>query len=157
MEISLAQDYTKLKLEQTEELLRPFRRIAQASAPRNGWVRAIREALGMSAVQLAARLNVTRQSIEDLERNEVSGKITLERLNKLAGAMNCRVVYALVPEQPLAAIQRDRAHTIARRQLQHVSHSMKLEAQGVSQKEEERQLKLLIQKLLAGNPKRLWE
>ena len=155
--MSLAQDYTKLKLEQTEELLRPFRRIAQASAPRNGWVRAIREALGMSAVQLAARLNVTRQSIEDLERNEVSGKITLERLNKLAGAMNCRVVYALVPEQPLAAIQRDRAHTIARRQLQPVSHSMKLEAQGVSQKAEARQLKLLIQKLLAGNPKRLWE
>jgi predicted DNA-binding mobile mystery protein A len=153
----LGPDYAKLKLEQTEELLRPFRRVAGASAPRNGWVRAIREALGMSAMQLAARLNVTRQSIEDLERNEASGKITLERLTKLAGAMNCRVVYALVPEQPLAAIQRDRAHTIARRQLQPVAHSMKLEAQGVSQKEEARQLKLLIQKLLAGNPKRLWE
>jgi predicted DNA-binding mobile mystery protein A len=122
----LGPDYTKLKLEQTEELLRPFRRVAGASAPRNGWVRAIREALGMSAMQLAARLNVTRQSIEDLERNEASGKITLERLTKLAGAMNCRVVYALVPEQPLAAIQRDRAHTIARRQLQPVAHSMKL-------------------------------
>ena len=111
----------------------------------------------MSATQLAARLHVTRQSIEGLEHNEASGKISLERLNKLAGAMNCRVVYALVPEKPLAAIQRDRARTIALRQLQPVAHSMKLEDQGLSKKEEERQLTLLIQKLLAGNPKRLWE
>ena len=157
MEASLVQDHTRLKLEQTEELLRPFRRIAQASAPRNGWVRVIREALGMSAMQLAARLIVTRQSIEDLESNEAGGKITLESLNKLAGAMNCRVIYALVPEKPLAAIQRDRARAVARHQLQPVFHSMKLEAQGLSPKEEERQLKLLIEKLLAGNPKRLWE
>lgn len=153
----MAQDYTRLKLEQTEDLLRPFRRIAAASAPRNGWVRAIREALGMSAVQLAARLNVTRQSIADLERNEVSGKITLERLNKLAGAMNCRVVYALVPEQPLAAIQRDRARMLAAELMKPVSHSMKLENQSISKREERRHREHLIQTLLQGKPRKLWD
>ncbi len=153
----MAQDYTRLKLEQTEELLRPFRRIARASAPRNGWVRAIREALGMSAVQLAARLNVTRQSIEDLERNEVSGKITLERLNKLAEAMNCRVVYALVPEQPLAAMQRDRARMLADALMKPVSHSMKLENQSISKREEQRLREHLVQTLLQGKPRKLWD
>ena len=153
----MARDYTKLKLEQTDELLRPFRRIARTSAPRNGWVCTIREALGMSATQLAARMNVTRQSVEGLERNEASGKITLERLNNLAKAMNCRVVYALIPEKPLAAIQRDRARTIALRRLQPVAHSMRLEAQGISDKEEQKVLERLVEELLNGNPKKLWE
>jgi len=153
----LAQEYNMLKLEQTEDLLRPFRRIARASVPRNGWVRAIREALGMSAAQLAARLNVTRQSIADLERNEVSGKITLERLTKLAEAMNCRVVYALVPEQPLAAMQRDRARMLADALMKPVSHSMKLENQSISKREERRHRERLVQTLLQGKPRKLWD
>ena len=70
----MTRDYTKLKLEQTEELLRPFRRLSRAQSPRGGWVRAIREALGMSGAQLAARLNVTRQTIKDLEHSEATGK-----------------------------------------------------------------------------------
>ena len=152
----MARDYTKLKLEQTDELLRPFRRIAHTSAPRNGWVRTIREALEMSTTQLAARLHVTRQSIEGLERNEASGKITLERLNKLAEAMNCRVVYALVPEQPLAAIQRDRARMITDALMKPVSHSMKLENQSIGKRGEQRQRERLVQTLLQGNPRKLW-
>ena len=59
----MARDYSELKLKQTEELLRPFRRVAHAQVPRGGWVRAVREALGMSAAQLAARLNVTRYGL----------------------------------------------------------------------------------------------
>ena len=69
----MAQDYSRLKLKQMEELLQPFRCVARAQVPREGWVRAVREALGMSAAQLAARLNVTRQTIRDLEQSEASG------------------------------------------------------------------------------------
>lgn len=152
----MARDYKKLKLEQTEELLRPFRRLSRAQSPRGGWVRAIREALGMSGAQLAARLNVTRQTIKDLEHSEANGKITLESLNKLAAALGCRVVYVLVPEKPLEEMQRDRARDIAESLIKPVSHSMKLEAQAIGERQERRQRERIIQGLLQGNPKKLW-
>jgi predicted DNA-binding mobile mystery protein A len=153
----MARDYTDLKLKQTEELLRPFQRLARAQAPRAGWVRAIREALGMSAAQLAARLSVTRQTIRDLEHSEATGRITLESLNKLARALGCRVSYALVPEKPLSEMQRERARLLAASLVKPVSHSMELEAQSISDREERRQKERLVQKLLQGNPKKLWD
>ncbi|HEX9674125.1 MAG TPA: mobile mystery protein A [Burkholderiales bacterium] len=153
----MARDYKKLKLEQTEELLRPFRRLSRAQSPRGGWVRAIREALGMSGAQLAARLNVTRQTIKDLEHSEANGKITLESLNKLATALGCRVVYVLCPEKPLEDMQRDRAREIAESLMKPVSHSMKLEAQAIGEREEQRQRERIVQGLLQGNPKKLWQ
>jgi len=153
----MARAYTKLKLEQTEELLRPFRRLSRAQSPRGGWVRAIREALGMSGAQLAARLNVTRQTIKDLEHSEATGKITLDSLNKLAAALGCRVVYGLVPEKPLEEMQRDRAREIAESLMKPVSHSMKLEAQAIGERDEQRQRERLIQGLMQGDPKKLWQ
>lgn len=153
----MARDYTKLKLEQMEELLRPFRRLLRAQSPRGGWVRAIREALGMSAKQFATRVRVTRQTVENLERSEADGKITLDSLNKLAKALGCRVVYALVPEKPLDQIQRDRARQIAESLLKPVSHSMKLEAQSIGERQEQRQRDRIIESLLQGDPKKLWQ
>lgn len=153
----MARDYTKLKLEQTEELLRPFRRLSRAQSPRGGWVRAIREALGMSGAQLAARLNVTRQTIKDLEHSEATGKITLDSMNKLARALGCRVVYALIPEKPLEEMQHERAREIAETLMKPVSHSMKLEAQAIDERDEKRQRERLIQGLMQGDPKKLWQ
>lgn len=153
----MVRDYAKLKLEQMEELLRPFRRLLRAQSPRGGWVRAIREALGMSAKQLATRVRVTRQTVENLERSEADGKITLDSLNKLAKALGCRVVYALVPEKSLDQIQRDRARQIAESLLKPVSHSMKLEAQSIGERQEQRQRDRIIESLLQGDPKKLWQ
>ena len=153
----MTRDYSGLKLKQTEELLQPFRRVARAQVPRGGWVRAVREALGMSAAQLAARLNVTRQTIRDLEQSEATGKITVDSLNKLASAMGCKVVYALVPEKPLDEMQRERASKIADSLVKTVSHSMKLEAQSISEHDERRQKDQIVRKLLAGNPRKLWD
>ena len=153
----MVQNYAKLKLKQVEELVLPFRRFPRVPPPRGGWVRTIREALGMSAQQLGARIRVARQTVENLERSEAQGKITLESLNKLAGALGCRVVYALVPEKPLAEIQHDRAREIAEGLVKSASHSMNLEAQSVSDKERRRQSERMVETLLHGNPRKLWE
>jgi predicted DNA-binding mobile mystery protein A len=156
-EDDMGQEYAKLKLKQTEELVKPFRPLVRAQAPRGGWVRAIREALGMSAQQLGTRVRVRRQTIENLERSEASGKITLDSLNRAAKALGCRVVYALVPEKPLEEMQRERAREIAESVVKPVSHSMKLEAQSIGKREEQRQKDDLAQKLLQGNPRKLWQ
>ncbi|MBI4203835.1 MAG: mobile mystery protein A [Betaproteobacteria bacterium] len=150
--------YRLLKLEQTDQLLRPWRRLTDTAKPRGGWIRAVREALGMTTVQLAKRLGVTQQAVTAFEKNEATGKITLESLEKLASAMDCRIVYAVVPNaSPLAEMRRARARALAERQVKRVSHSMKLEDQGVGAREEKRQLEQLTDELLRGSPRKLWD
>ena len=150
-------DTDLLRLQQTEEAVRRFRELIDIDPPRRGWIRAIQEALGVTNVQLARRLKLKPQTIEDMQHYEVSGTVKLQTLRKLAEALGCRVVYAVVPPKPLDEMRRDRAHAIASRQLRPVSHSMKLEAQGISDTEEQRALDRLVEELLNGNPKKLWE
>ena len=150
-------DKDLLRLQQTEEAVRRFRDLINIDSPRRGWIRAIQEALGVTNVQLARRLKLKPQTIEDMQQYEVSGTIKLQTLRKLAEALGCRVVYAVVPPKPLDEMRRDRAYAIASRQLRPVSHSMKLEAQGVGAHEQERQRKLLAETLLRGSSRKLWK
>jgi predicted DNA-binding mobile mystery protein A len=69
--------------------------------PGRGWIREIREALGMSTFELAQRVGVTQSRASQYERAEVGGNILLSSLEKVATAMQCRLCYALVPEGPL--------------------------------------------------------
>ena len=146
-----------LRIHQVEEAISPFRNVIDVPRPQRGWVRAIQEALGITNVQLAKLLKLKPQTIEGMQKHEVTGSIKLKTLERLAEALGCRLVYAIVPSKPIDEIRRDRAHTIARRRLQHVSHSMKLEDQGVGNMAEERAIDRLVEELLAANPKRLWE
>lgn len=102
------------------------------TSPPKGWVRAIRDAIGMSGGQLARRMGVTPQSIVDLERSEAAGSISLATLRKAAAAMDCVLIYALAPRTSLAKMVDDRAREIARRELGGVAHSMALEDQAAS-------------------------
>jgi predicted DNA-binding mobile mystery protein A len=147
-----------LKLNQVEDAVQPLRKVLGAQPPHGGWIRAIREALGMSSAQLAKRLKFkASQSVEDMQRYELSGSISLKSLDKVARALDCRLVYALVPLKPLEQVRQERATEIARQQLRQVAHSMALEAQRVGVTEEQRELDALVQELLAGNPRRLWD
>ena len=125
--------------------------------PRDGWVRAVREALGMTQGQLAARLGIARQSLQDLERAEANRRITLDSLDRLAKAMDCRLVYALVPETgSIDDVRKRRARALADALLKTTGHSMKLEGQGVPVRESKRQRELLVESLLRGSPRKLW-
>ena len=147
-----------IRLEQIERLLSQYRGLIDVKPPGRGWVRAIREALGMSSPQLARRMRIkAAQSVEDMQKDELSGAIKLRTLSKLAEALDCQLVYALVPRKPLQELRRDRASVVARLQIGRVSHSMSLEEQGVSAEAEQSELNRRIDKLLYGNPKKLWD
>src|ERR1700674_5935743 len=105
--------------------------VTQFAPPVRGWIKAIREALGMSSAQLAKRLGVKQPSVVALEQSETKGTIELAPLRRVAGALDCTLVYALIPNQPLEVMVRDRARTFARRRLEAVEHSMLLEGQKV--------------------------
>ena len=122
--------------------------------PVRGWIKAIREALGMSSVQLARRLGVKQPSVVDIEQSEAKGTIQLATLRRVAEAIDCTLVYALIPNKPLETIVRDRARKVARRRLQPIEHSMLLEAQQVSAKDFEARLDELVRDI---NPRVFWD
>jgi len=112
-----------------DERLTPLSPAERFRAPPKGWVRAIRDALGMSGVQFAKRLAIRPQSVTALEASEESGAIQLNTLRRAAEALDCTLVYALVPKESLEAAVGTRARKIALRELGRISHTMRLEAQ----------------------------
>jgi predicted DNA-binding mobile mystery protein A len=144
-----------------EQLDKRFARLKplanEAARPSRGWIRALREAIGMTTGQLAKRLGVQQPRIIELERGEATGNITVKSLERAAQALGCRLVYALVPEEPLADTIRRRASVIADQQLASVEQTMRLEAQGVDDKALRQEAhQALVEKLLR-RPARLWD
>jgi predicted DNA-binding mobile mystery protein A len=83
----------------------------------------------MTGVQFARRLRIRPQSLEAVERSEASGTIQLKTLRRAAEALDCTLVYAVVPNSSLEDAVRVRARQIAARDLARVGHTMKLEGQ----------------------------
>jgi predicted DNA-binding mobile mystery protein A len=100
-----------------------------AAAPSRGWLRAIRETLGMPRAEVARRLGVTGQAVASIEKSEADGSIRLDTLRRAAEALDCTLVYALVPRTSLEEIVDQRAHDVARRRIDRVQHTMLLEDQ----------------------------
>ncbi|MCA1798656.1 MAG: mobile mystery protein A [Xanthomonadaceae bacterium] len=127
------------------------------ACPAGGWIKAIREALGMTAAQLAVRLGVTQSRVSVMEKAELRGSLTLDSLERAAQALDCRLVYVLVPRKPLSELVAERSLIVARRRLQSASHNMVLEAQGVDPEEGEAQVQALAQQLATTAGSALWE
>jgi len=125
--------------------------------PPRGWVKAIREALGMTTAQLAKRLGVSQPRVVGIEQAEAKGAITLDSLERAAHALDCRLVYALVPRKPLDALVEERATRLAAKRLDSTRHTMALEAQAVDARDEDEQRKRLIRKLIEQAGSELWD
>jgi predicted DNA-binding mobile mystery protein A len=142
---------------QLDKRLDSLRDSENLARPAHGWVRAIREALGMTTAQLGKRIGVTQSRAFDIEKGELSGRITLDSLERAAHALDCRLVYALVPRQSLESKAEERAIKLARQRLQSTSHSMALEAQRVDREDEEFQVREMARRLLEKSGSALWE
>jgi predicted DNA-binding mobile mystery protein A len=133
--------------------IRPVDRFAR---PYKGWIRAIRDSLGMTTIQLAQRLGVSQPRISAIEKNEVNNSLTLETLMRVAEALDCRFVYALVPNSSLDDLVRQQARKVALESLSQVEQSMRLEDQEVMGAERQSQLEDLIDDLIAHDLRRIW-
>ncbi len=145
-----------LPIEHLDKALARWRSLDHAR-PRGGWLRAIRDALGMTTRQMAHRVGVSQGAVSIAERSEARNDISLATLQRYAAALECELVYALVPKRPLAAVVEEQADRIARDQVSRVRHSMALEDQSTSQKVAEREVAEVRQRLLNGKPSRLWQ
>ncbi|MDB2414181.1 mobile mystery protein A [Rickettsiales bacterium] len=146
----------KLKHLQIQTLDRHIAEIRVCDRPSDGWIAAIRKSLGMSVRQLAERIGITQQSTARLETNETDDSITLKSLRKAAEALDCRVVYALIPnEGSLEVTIRKQAIKKASELVKDVDHTMQLEAQGVGNVDAK--IKELAEDLAKNPNSKLWD
>lgn len=123
-------DYRELRLKQLAAALNTFKAAKRTLRPTRGWIRAIREALGMSQQQVARAMQVKQQSLIDFETAEAEDRITLKNLRRAAQAMECELIYAIVPRSgTIQKLAEKRARSAATRRVLSVEHSMALENQ----------------------------
>lgn len=147
---------TSLARKHLETRLAPLRDTA-FNAPPRGWMRAIRQALGMTTRQLAARMGVGVSRIPVIEKAEVTGSTTLRTLRQAAAAMNCTLLYAFVPNEPLDDILRRRAEQRVRSDIARLDHTMRLENQALRKADLDAERERLIDGILAGSLRGLWD
>ncbi len=155
--IIMKPDDRALARRQIDKRLAPLRDSDALTRPPRGWIKSIRESLGMTTAQLGRRLGVSQPRVTAVEKGELEGSLTLDSLAKAAHALDCRLVYALVPREPLSETILKRAKRKARSKLASTGHSMALEAQSVEPEAEAEHLQRLTHRLLDKAGSDLWD
>ena len=147
-----------LILNQLDAKIKKLNTESIAELPSTGWIKATRMALGMSQEQLGKKLQITRQSVQELEKREKEGTITLKTLKEVAKAMDIQLVYGFIPNQgSLEALIEKKASELATRIVMRTSNSMKLEDQQNSDKRLQKAIKERTRMLVNEMPKILWD
>ncbi|MDH4319192.1 MAG: mobile mystery protein A [Desulfobulbaceae bacterium] len=149
--------YKQIARRQLDKTLSMFAPAKSVPPPVKGWIRAVREALGMTGGQLAQRLKVSQPRVHKLEQGELSGALTLKTMRQVAEALDCTFVYALVPRTSLEDTVQRQARVVAGARQQRVSHTMLLEAQGLSVEEQLASLDAAVAELVRETPTYLWD
>lgn len=111
----------------------------------------------MSLRQLAGRAGISKTTVRMTELSEARGTVQLDSLRRLADALECDLVYALIPRLSLQAIREDRASEIAADLVCRISRSLELEAQGVAVAKRQQQIEELTTEILAHRSRTLWD
>jgi predicted DNA-binding mobile mystery protein A len=148
----------KLVRRQIEAKLERLQILKSIKPPRSGWLKAIRESLGMTAKQAGNRAGTSQQNWTKAENNETKGNVSISTLNKLANAMGCEFVYALIPTKgTLNDFLLERARNIANHSMSRTYANMKLEQQEISKSELEKQTEELAMQIVRELKSNFWE
>ncbi|MEX0600249.1 MAG: mobile mystery protein A [Rhodothermales bacterium] len=146
-----------LRIRQLDAALNEYAPLRNRPVPDDGWLRTIRDALGMSVRQLAARTGMSKTSVNNAEHTERRGTVQLDTLRRIADGLDCDLVYAIVPRRSLLHTLECQAERIAMELVGRVSESMELEEQGVSDDESCRQLETLAAEILRDRGRDYWD
>lgn len=128
----MRENFRQLRAQQIDRAVKPLRAISIPRPPK-GWIRALREAMGLTYAELAKRLNVSRSLASQQEKSEVDDRITLRSLRAYADALDCDLFYAFVPRgATIEETRAERAGAAASEAVHRVEHSMALEDQASS-------------------------
>ncbi|HEU0225649.1 MAG TPA: helix-turn-helix domain-containing protein [Steroidobacteraceae bacterium] len=137
---------------------RAFPRMKPAALPRAGWIRAIRDALGISQAQIARRVGVSRATVQQWERAEARRRITVHSLDQVAAAMGCAVALAIVPKAgTLDDVRRRQARAKAIAIVKKEDAPEDPDAVTDLTAAQRRRVDRIVARLLRGSPRRLWK
>lgn len=146
----------KLIREQLDASLQRLSPLLDVTAPPKGWIRAIRDALGMTARQLATRLGVAQQAVARIEKEELAGSVTIKTMRRIAERLDCVFVYGFVPRTSLEETVARQAKRVGAQRLYQASQTMSLENQALSRRENEQAFSDLVDELIRTLPSNLW-
>ena len=141
------QDKVNRAFQQLEGLSRP---------PSEGWLKTVRQALGMTGSQLASRLGVTKGRISQAESAELKGGVTLKTMTSMAEAMNCRFIYAVIPDKEIEAVINDQAIKKAKARVKAASTQMALEAQALNRDKLDSEINRIASEIIDKMPSDFW-
>lgn len=118
----------------------------------SGWIKTVREAIGMTVSQLATRLGVTQPRITKMESNE--DNLKLSTMKKAAEAMNCEFVYYFKPRTTFQNLVDEQAQKKAVEVLKTVNENMALENQEIA---EDEAVKDFASDLINTKIKQIWD
>ena len=124
---------------------------------RVGWIATVRSSLGMTAAQLARRLGVNRAYVSAAEDAELRGTLTVKRLQRMAEAMGCKLVYCIVPDGDVQDLMERQARSKATALVTRASKQMALEDQMLSPEQTRYEIERLTRELLQKMPSDFWE
>ena len=147
-----------LMLQQLNGKLLSFTTLSGIAIPPSGWIKAIRNTLGMSMQQLANKLSISKQAVLDIEKREVDGSITIKSLRELGRVLDMELVYGFVPKDgSLEAMIEKKANELAAKIVLRTSNTMKLEDQGNSKERIEKAIIERTEEIKNEMPKILWD
>jgi len=151
-------DKKKIQLDQLESKVKRFSHARELPNPPTGWIRAIRLAFGMSLQQLANKLKMTKQSVQEIEMREKEGSITLRSLRETARALDMELVYGFVPKDGSLENYLDiKARSLAEKIVSRTSNTMKLEDQENTKQRLKKAIEERIIIIKRELPKALWD
>lgn len=147
-----------LQIQQLNSKMQSIVAIKQITPPPVGWIKAVRNALGITLQQLGNKLSITKQSLQLIERREVDGTITLKTLRDIANGLDMELVYGFVPKDgSLNALIERKANTLATQIVMRTSNTMKLEDQGNSKMRIQKAIQERSTAIQNEMPKILWD
>ena len=148
----------KLQFQQLNEKMDKLTVLQQIIMPPIGWIKAIRNGIGMSMEQLGKKLSITKQGVMDIEKREKEGAITIKSMQEIGKAMDTQFVYGFVPKAgSLEQMIEYRALEIASKIVERTSTTMKLEDQANSKERIEKAIKERATEIINKTPKILWD
>ena len=151
-------DKKSLQIQQLNSKMLAFASLQKVAPPPVGWLKTVRNTLGMSLQQLSNKLSITKQSMQEIEQREKEGSITIKSLREAAKALDMELVYGLVPvDGSLEELIDRKAREMATQIVMRTSNSMKLEEQENSKQRIEKAIEERAAIIKNEMPKSLWD
>lgn len=148
----------KILIEQLDKKINTYSRLSDVVSPTAGWIHSIRTAIGMSLRQLAERLNITSQSVKEIEERENSGTVSLNVLKQVGEMLNMKFVYGFIPQSgTIAQMIEERALELAEEIVIRTSNTMQLEDQENTDERIKKAIQEKKEELMRKMPRYLWD